>query len=83
MEKVKFERKHDFYCDKCGKYLGTTYEHPDGWYRQLGEVEFFDHTNSDSTEYYGNLCNECTKCLKTEIRTKDIELFKKYGLKER
>ena len=31
--------KHSFYCDKCNSYLGTSYEHEDGWYDKLGEFE--------------------------------------------
>jgi predicted Zn-dependent protease len=76
-EVTKVDRKYDFYCDKCGQHLGTSYEHPDGWYKQFGEV------NTRDPEYCGNLCNECRDNLELEIKNKKIRLFKKYGLKER
>ncbi len=33
------EIKHEFYCDKCNEYLGTSYECDDGWYNELGNFE--------------------------------------------
>lgn len=31
--------EHSFYCDECGKHLGTVTECDDGWYQELGELE--------------------------------------------
>lgn len=31
--------RHEFYCDECNEYIGTSYEHSDGWYEELGELE--------------------------------------------
>ena len=30
--------EHQFYCDECNKYLGTTEEYDDGYYAKLGEL---------------------------------------------
>ncbi len=30
---------HEFYCDECNEYLGTSYEYEDGWYPKLGEFD--------------------------------------------
>lgn len=27
---------HEFYCDDCGKHLGTSEEYDDGWYDEIG-----------------------------------------------
>ena len=80
-EVTQVECKYDFYCDKCGKHLGTSYELADGWYQELGKVEFSEPTYSNHM-YYGNLCDVCKKSLEAEIKAKKIELFKKYGLRE-
>lgn len=34
--KTVTETIHHFYCDGCGKLLGSTKEHDDGWYGQHG-----------------------------------------------
>ena len=81
-EVTQVERKYDFYCDKCGTHLGTSYEHPDGWYQKFGKVEFCNPVQPDPI-YYGNLCEVCKKSLEAEIKAKKIRLFKKYGLRER
>lgn len=45
MEKIKEtvkevkDTEHFFYCDECGKYLGSSKEYDDGWYQKLGEFE--------------------------------------------
>lgn len=33
------EIKHEFYCDECNQYLGTSYECDDGWYNRVGDFE--------------------------------------------
>jgi hypothetical protein len=39
-EIVQVERaSHEFYCDECNKYLGTSEEYEDGWYQELGKFE--------------------------------------------
>ena len=30
---------HHFYCDDCGKYLGSSEEYPDGYYEEIGLLE--------------------------------------------
>ena len=33
------ETRHEFYCDECDQYLGTSYECDDGWYDDIGKFE--------------------------------------------
>lgn len=30
---------HEFYCDNCGKFLGSSEEWDDGYYEELGSFE--------------------------------------------
>ena len=39
IEKKCIELKHNFFCDNCGKSLGSTVELEDGYYPELGEFE--------------------------------------------
>lgn len=45
MEKIKTtirkveHNEHQFYCDDCNRYLGSTEENCDGYYSKLGELE--------------------------------------------
>lgn len=57
------ETTHQFYCDKCGKYLGESNEYRDGWYDKLGylEISFYNRLFSP----HGTYCirkNFCEKC---------------------
>ena len=73
MEKVKETIKkvkqyeHSFYCDDCGKYLGTSQEYDDGWYEEFGEFELKFHIDG----WY-----RINKCLCDDCRKKFIENLK-------
>ena len=66
MEKVterkieRVERGHDFYCDRCGKYLGSSEEYDDGYYHKIGNFELKLYTDKwlVLNKHY---CNECRR----------------------
>ena len=65
MEKVEIkivqteDRRHHFYCDNCGHYLGNTLEHRDGYYTELGEFELQMNTPRGWYKIEKCLCNKC------------------------
>lgn len=61
------EYEHSFYCDECGKHLGTSKEHSDGWYEEFGGLEL---------KIYINGWYRLNKCLCDECRYKFLEKFK-------
>ena len=70
-------RVHSFYCDECGKYLGTSEEFDDGYFASFGDLLI--------DIYVGNryilkkcLCEDCTNKLREKIKLSLIEL----GFKE-
>lgn len=38
-QKIVEHTEHDFYCDECEKFLGTSKEYRDGYYSELGSYE--------------------------------------------
>ena len=73
-EVTRTEYEHEFYCDKCNKYLGKSQEYEDGYYLKIGEVDIklYDLVLS------GNFCDDCKKELGTQIREALIKIgFKK------
>ena len=76
MEKIKEiireikQYEHSFYCDECGKYLGTSKEYSDGWYEKLGEFEVKIHIG-EWHRLKKCLCNKC-QCDFVEKMKKDL-----------
>lgn len=69
--------EHDFYCDECNKFLGTSRELHDGYYSELGHYERQFYLNGwykiDTT-----LCEECSEKKTNQIVKALTELgFKK------
>lgn len=70
---VKTEKVHHFKCDDCGKYLGNTREHDDGYYVPLGEYEVrFHHIKWYKLEKC--LCYDCKVKMNDKIRGSLFEL---------
>lgn len=67
------ETTHHFDCDGCGKYLGSTEEHPDGWYGQIGE---FVHKVYIRRWYkiHKHFCDECADKFEAKVQAALIEL---------
>lgn len=59
--------EHSFYCDECGKYLGTSKEYDDGWYKKFGEFELRVYVND---WYHINkcLCENCENKFVSKVR---------------
>ena len=60
VERTYIANEHEFYCDKCGKYLGTSTEYEDGYYEEIGEFNLQLHVSN----WYGlhkHFCDDCRK----------------------
>ena len=73
-EKVTYIRKHEFYCDKCGKYLGVTEEYESGGYNEVGYI----YLKFLGMAMKGHYCDECKKEINNQIKEALIEI----GFKE-
>lgn len=62
------ENEHEFYCDECGKYIGTSYEYDDGWYDELGEFELACNING-WLRLKKCLCDKCAHEFINKVRT--------------
>lgn len=61
------QRYHNFYCDVCGKYLGTSAECEDGWYQTLGGFGLKWHTPAGWYYTEKCLCDECREKYLSEV----------------
>ena len=77
-EKVTYIHKHEFYCDKCGKYLGISKEYEDGYYERIGEVDLKLY----GLELSGNFCDKCKNKIGSQIEEALTNLGFKYPNKE-
>ena len=65
MEKVEIKivqaesKRHHFYCDNCGHYLGNTFEHDDGYHATLGDFELKMYTPRGWYKLEKCFCNDC------------------------
>ena len=59
---------HEFYCDKCNKFLGKTAEYDDGWYPRLGEYkQHFNVSGYGWCKLKKTLCDVCRNKMNTKI----------------
>lgn len=61
------ENIHEFYCDNCKEYLGSSYEYDDGWYPLIGKFELKLHVD----DWYcikKCLCDDCAKKFMEEMK---------------
>ena len=72
-EIITIEHIREFYCDKCGKYLGITRENEDGYYEEIGEVDMHLY----GLELSGNFCDYCKNRIGSQIE----ESLTKIGFK--
>ena len=59
INKTKVVTNHNFYCDSCGKYLGSSEELDDGYYDEIGKFRLGFCV--DNKWYRVNKCF-CKKC---------------------
>lgn len=74
----KHVTKHNFYCDSCNKYLGSSEELNDGYYNELGRFSL--RFCVDQKWYEAKRCF-CDKC-KTNFLNMVKENLKNIGFKE-
>ena len=83
MEKIRITHEtinhteHDFYCDECEKFLGTSRELHDGYYPELGHYERHFYLNG-WYKINATLCEECSEKKTNQIAQALMEL----GFKE-
>lgn len=58
---------HQFYCDRCGNFLGESKEHPDGWYEKLGEFERKYNCGNGWLKLNKCYCEKCAKIIDWQI----------------
>lgn len=69
--KTVTETIHHFYCDGCGKLLGSTHEHNDGFYDWLGEFDILWRIpDYGCIELNKNFCKKCKQQFLDELVTK-------------
>lgn len=73
-EAVVKKIKHEFYCDKCNKFLGESTEYDDGYYPEHGRREYSVNING-WLKFRGHLCDECNEFFVNKIRTLLINNF--------
>lgn len=59
--------KHDFYCNNCNKYIGSSIESDTGWYQKYGEFKLRFYID----EWYHIskcLCDDCKKLFIKKIK---------------
>ena len=67
---------HEFYCDNCNKWIGTSFEYEDGWYQKYGEykISFIEKKYC----FNKTLCDICAKQTNKDIQ----KMLISYGFKE-
>ena len=59
INKTKVVTKHNFYCDSCNKYLGSSEELDDGYYAELGAFHKEYYIDNDWYVLNKNFCEKC------------------------
>lgn len=65
---------HEFYCDNCGKFLGSSKEWDDGYYKEYGSFKNNLCINSRWYRYRKNLCDKCQNEFVAKLTKTLIEL---------
>ena len=58
---------HEFHCDNCRAYLGTSEEHDDGWYREIGRFDLRCYTPQGWYTLSKHLCGTCKEKLSSKF----------------
>lgn len=67
-EVVTQQITHEFYCDKCGKLIGSSKEWDDGYYEELGLYnQSINVTNDGWYKFSGHYCIDCKTAKKVEF----------------
>lgn len=69
---------HTFYCDGCNECLGTSMEHEDGWYKEIGEFKL--ELNVDGwMRIKKHFCPKCQDKFINKIRQNLLDIGFKIG----
>ena len=80
MEKTNVEKitkeyiTHSFYCDECDKFLGTSPEHEDGWYTEMGGFELSFCLDDEWYKIEKHLCDECKEKVVERVKNSLLNL---------
>lgn len=58
---------HIFHCDECGRLLGSSDEHEDGWYQSFGAFDIEWYTPKGWYQLEKCLCKECRAALEDKL----------------
>lgn len=74
IEKKCIEIKHNFFCDNCEEYLGSTVEYEDGYYPELGEFNLSFNLPDGWYKAKGHFCNKCKEEFIESLKTKLVNM---------
>ena len=74
VEKTIIEPVHEFYCDCCGKFLGSSEELDDGYYVEIGKKSW----KYGDLKLKGHYCDSCT----VEVGERIEEALRCLGFKD-
>ena len=58
-QEVITKRTHNFQCDNCNKFLGSSEEYDDGYYETFGNRTIAINLDKKKLEFKACLCDEC------------------------
>lgn len=74
-------RYHEFYCDKCGKFISQTFEYDDGYYAkpETYDIQVLTDKGKETKRYKYKtcLCKECNEKFAEEVKKRLLN----YGFK--
>ena len=69
VEITEIEFEHEFYCDKCGTFLGKSEEYDDGYYAEIGQ-HCWEYRHGDiQLIKEGQFCETCYKEINSHINS--------------
>ena len=73
MEDIEFievtiiKKTHVYICDDCNKLIGKSEEQEDGYYAELGEIEYKFYVGDKWYVSRKTLCNQCKEKYKDKV----------------
>lgn len=87
MQKTYTVKRRDFYCDRCGKLIGTRcedeYGQPGDLYAGMGHIESTNFIFNKRFELNGEFCEECRDEIDKAITNTLTECGYKYSFIQR
>lgn len=86
MEKTREEERveiiHEFYCDKCGAFIGESDEYDDGWYEEPGEYSWDIRGAAGTWNMKGHYCQACFEKVNYQVVSTIGNTLKALGFKK-